>query len=650
MKIKERVKRAIKKPFRQPELTMWQERMEKAKKAYQKQYTQMDEREALYKGTKKIDGKMDGTKAAKDASHTRNIIFELVESQIDSNIPIPKISTNCEHCEGLAHTVEESLRADMGRLPFKRLNDEQERTTPIQGGSYFYVEWDNTKRTHNTTGDLAISVLHPKQVVPQPGVTNIDQMDYVFVLFSRTKEYIKQRYGVDVENEDESAPDVSTTLDQVTESDDKVTQCIAYYRNKEGGIGIFSWVNDTVLEDMEDYQARQLERCTVCGKLRPYDSNECECGNGKFQKGKLDEEELSEDVVRSDGEIIPAYGQGIDGEMVQTKLPYYKPNKFPIVLRKNVSAFGQLLGDSDLDKIRDQQMLINKLGTKIEEKLLKGGSFVSLPKGLNFRKDDSEFKILEVKSPSDLDMIQVQTLQPNITYDSTERDKAYIEAKSTLGITDTFQGKPDTTAQSGKAKQLQIEQSAGRLESKRRMKNAAYQDLFELMFKFKLAYADEPRPFVAENKQGHKEYQEFNRYDFLERDEAGEWYYNDNFLFDVDASGTLANNREAMWQETRMNFQEGALGDPSQPETLIMFWQLMETLHYPMAGKIKAQIEAQLQRQQEMMAMQQQMVQQQALMGQTAQQQIQPSNDSSEGDSTGQGLDDIIQMLEVWDG
>lgn len=645
MKIKNRIRRAVKKPFRDPELSKWQERLETAKKEYQAQYALMDEREALYKGTRTIDGKIQGTKAVKDASHTRNIIFELVESQIDSNIPIPKVTTNCEHCEELAHIVEESLRSDMERLPFKRLNDEQERTTPIQGGSFFFVEWDNTKRTHNTTGDLSISILHPKQVVPQPGVTSIEQMDYIFVMFARTKEYIKWRYGVDVDEEEESNPEITTTPDQVVNSDDKVTQCIAYYRNKNGGIGLFSWVNDTVLENMEDYQTRQLERCTVCGKPKPYEDSICECGNNKFKKGSIDEEALVEDMILQNGTVIPAYVQGTDGEMIQTKLPYYKPNSYPIIPRKNVSAFGQFMGDSDIDKIRDQQMLINKLGSKIEEKLLKGGSFVSLPKGVNFRKDDSEFKILEVKNPNELNMIQVHTLQPNISYDSTERDKAYIEAKSTLGITDTFQGKPDTTAQSGKAKQLQIEQSAGRLESKRRMKNAAYQDLFELMFKFKLAYADEPRPFVSEDKQGHKQYEQFNRYDFLEQDEAGEWYYNDNFLFGVDASGTLANNREAMWQETRMNFQQGVFGDPAQLETMILFWRLMETLHYPMAGKIRGQLEQKLEQQQEMMAAQQQQaMQQEAMMAQ------EPSQRLPIDTSPGQGLDEIIRMLEEWDG
>ena len=142
-------------------LQKWQDRYDKAKASYGSVLDAMGDREALYQGTKKIDGKGNASVKVKDASHTRNIIFELVESQVDSNIPIPKVSTTRQEDEDLAREIEASLKADLERLPIEQLNDEQERTTPIQGGSYFLVEWDNSIRTHNTVGDLSISLLHP---------------------------------------------------------------------------------------------------------------------------------------------------------------------------------------------------------------------------------------------------------------------------------------------------------------------------------------------------------------------------------------------------------------------------------------------------------------------------------------------------------
>ena len=139
------------------------------------------------------------------------------------------------------------------------------------------------------------------------------------------------------------------------------------------------------------------------------------------------------------------------------------------------------------------------------------------------------------------------------------------------------------------------------------MKNAAYAELFEVMFKFWLAYSDEPRPVTYKDSTGETVYEEFNRYDFLETGEDGECHWNDQFLFSCDTSAPLASNREAMWQETRQNLQTGAFGDPTDIETLILFWAKMEELHYPGAGQTKKHLEEKAQRAEEMQRMQAEM-------------------------------------------
>lgn len=57
-----------------------------------------------------------------------------------------------------------------------------------------------------------------------------------------------------------------------------------------------------------------------------------------------------------------------------------------------------------------------------------------------------------------------------------------------------------------------------------------------------------------------------------------------------------------MWQETRLNLQTGAFGDPTRTDTLILFWNKMEELHYPGAATTKKFLEDRLQREQEMAA------------------------------------------------
>ena len=147
------------------------------------------------------------------------------------------------------------------------------------------------------------------------------------------------------------------------------------------------------------------------------------------------------------------------------------------------------------------------------------------------------------------------------------------------------------------------------------MKRAAYADLYEVMFKFILAYADEPREFRAVDKLGNDVYSLFNKYDFLEQDEAGEWYWNDRFMFSTDNTGNLSQNREALWQETRNNFESGTFGNPQDINVLILYWTMMKEMHYPIAGTVLQNLQQQkeqqeLAQQQAMKAMAQQQMQQ----------------------------------------
>jgi len=290
--------------------------------------------------------------------------------------------------------------------------------------------------------------------------------------------------------------------------------------------------------------------------------------------------------------------------MAPTKIPFYKPNVFPVVLQKNVSVYGQLLGDSDVDKIEDQQNTTNRISKKIIDRIIKAGTRITLPDRADFRVDPEDGEKWLIRDAAEKSMIDVYEFKGDLEYELLYRAQVYEEGRQALGITNSLQGREDDTAQSGVAKQFAAAQSAGRLESKRVMKNAAYARLFELIFKFRLAYADEPRPVVSRDDKGNAKYDAFDRYDFLEQDAAGEWYWNDQFLFSCDASAPLANNRSAMWQEITAHLQAGAYGDPAQIDTLILYWTKMELLHYPGAGETKKYLEEKQERQQAAMAAQ----------------------------------------------
>ena len=243
-------------------LRLWQDRLRRAESAYQHEVEKMDRREEIYQGSDYIRPIV-STARKTETPHVRNLAAEMIESQVDSNIPQPKVTPRRKQDEWRAKLIEDMLRNELDRLPFEQINDIQERTVPIQGGAAYLVEWDNAKRTRSTIGEVNVSALHPRQIVPQDGVyTGIEDMDYIFLKVPQTKGYIKRTYGVDVSDESEEEPEVKG--DGGSTAEDMVTQYVAYYRNKDGGIGLISWVNDTMLEDLEDYQARRLRRCATC--------------------------------------------------------------------------------------------------------------------------------------------------------------------------------------------------------------------------------------------------------------------------------------------------------------------------------------------------------------------------------------------------
>ncbi len=582
-------------PEKNKKLLDWQTKYENAKVKYADALNVMSTYEDYYEGDKKI-ANLNGTGyAAKGAINVRNIVYELIESQVDVSVPMPKVTAIHEEDAEQAKKIEQFLENETRLLGFSALNDLQERIVPIQGGDFFLVEWDNTKGYHCNIGDLAISTIHPRQVIPQPGVTDVDKMDYIFTRTSQTKDYVKRRFGKDVSDEDETDRDIREEV--VTE--DIVTVVTAYYKNTKGGIGLYRWCGDVVLEDLDDYQARQIEVCDKCGKPKTNDSDTCECGSKKFKTVEDATEILN--IMKETLVIDPMTGEQISQqEEKQIEIPYYKPQEFPLILRRNITRDKHLLGTSDVAVIQDQQETVKKLGSKINEKLLKGGSFVTLPQDKGVETTDEEFKIIRVDTPAEKALIDVITVQADCGQDRIVLEENYQWAKSALGITDSFQGKYDSSALSGTAKQYSINQAAGRLESKRVMKNQAYAKLYEMMFKFALAYADEPIPVITTGTDGETVYSHFDKKDFLKIDAADTPYWNDEFIFETDPTSTLMVNREAMWNQADMKLQSGAFGNLGDLETNYLYWLEQERNSYPHAGEIKRVIEQRIADQKQM--------------------------------------------------
>ena len=599
-------------------LDYWQDWVSRQESAYEDQLAKMDHREALYRGEVREIEPLTARDTAKgrrrETTHLRNIVAENIESEVNSVIPQPKVTARRKEDEGRAKILEDMLRNELDRLPMEELNDMAERTVPIQGGAFWLVEWDNAQRTHSTVGDVTVTLLHPKQVIPQDGVFGrVEDMDAIALKLPQTRGAIRRMYGKDVE-EGEENPEVRALDDEAAQAEDLVTQYVVYYRGEGGKIGKLSWVNDTVLEDLEDYAARRLRRCEQCGRAEPDRSvKTCpDCG-GRLTERAEETEEIIAPITTPLGAAIggqPVMRETPAGPVMEIRpaeLPYYHPDQFPVFLQRNVSLFGRLLGDSDVDKIEDQQNTVNRMETKMIDRLITAGTRITLPDRADLRTDPEDGERWFIGNPADKAVIGLYQFSGDLQYEMAYLAQVYEESRQALGITDSFQGRRDTTAQSGVAKQFAAQQSAGRLESKRVLKEAAYAELFKRIVQLKVAYADEPRPVVAEDNRGAAQYEEFSRYDFYEQDAAGNWHCildDDRFLFSCDISAPLAANRPQMWQEMTQMLRQGAFGSLRDPQTLLMYWTEMEKLHYPNASDAREFMEQRLRQQTEAQALQ----------------------------------------------
>ena len=516
-----------------------------------------------YKGSTEIDG------SNESAITVRNITYEIVESQVSSHIPSPKAdATSYNEKRGRnALSIERLCRSIRHRLPFDEMNDIDERYTYIYGGSVWYVDWDNDSEYMGEVGGVKIECLSPCDFVPQPNIYDIDDMEYCFLKFVTTKSELTRRYGIpedktalaDFEFEYDGEADVSDTVKTVT----------CFYRDEDGEIGRFIFSGDLTLSDMPRYYMRKKRVCLCCGK----DEELCRCKSKKIESSDVEFESISGHCCSDD-----------DGTEVE--IPYYIPRLFPIAIRKNTSAEKQLFGQSDCDYIRPEQQAINKIESRILQKLLRAGITPIVPEDASISLNNSVFgQVIKMKPGESVAQYGKVDTTPNIAQDIAEAERLYDHAKRVIGISDAFQG-VDTGAyaESGYAKQLRINQASGRLESKRKMKHAAYARIDKIIFSLYLAFADEPRKLSYKDVYGKICESEFSRYDFIELDlRSGKYFYDDAYIFSVDLNSGNEYQREALWQRNLENLKAGTLGDPSDPATLLRYWQCQERAHYPYA-------------------------------------------------------------------
>ena len=522
---------------------------ENAKNAYGDTLDGFDRNMRQYQGSTDIDG------GKENATTVRNITYELIESQISSDIPQPKIDSEAysEENSRLAVSIEALLRSQRNKLPFEEMNDLDERFTYVYGGSVWLCEWDNER------GGVEISLIPPKDFIPEPEVYSADEMEYCFIKSYSTRDEAVRRFHIPTDLTDY----LDTDNGSLTE--DGIVYINCFYKDEDGAVGKYVFSGGVQLLDIKNYYKRKIKVCKKCGKRE----GECACETDSFRLTDIEYEDVRD---KATGKTIPS-------------VPFYIPTRLPIVIRRNTPKEKSLFGYSDCEFIRPEQQAINKVESRILQKLLRSGITPIVPDGATVTLNNSVFgQIIKMRPGESVAQYGTVDTTPDISADIAEAERLYDHAKRILGVTDAYQGISANYQESGYARQLKIAQSTGRLQSKKKLKEIAYTALDRLIFEHYLAFSDEAREISVGDGFDKIHNEVFDRYDFLVFDTVrGALRYNDSFLFGVDENGGRDYEREALWERNLENLKAGTLGDPSAPKTLLRYWQLQEKAHYPHA-------------------------------------------------------------------
>ena len=537
-----------------------------------------------YLGTLNALDKNTGEESKRKSKSLRKMIYELIESKVDNTIPMPKISPRRKDDLSLVDVTENYLKFEMDRMLTEQENDRSERATYIDGTSWYKISWDSFDSSYERAGDLHVEICLADQIVPEPGCRNYRQMNYIFEKTTMSIANIFDLYGRMI-----------TPLDGVG----NVDVIAYYYKNENGVIGRFLYVPHThqVISWDEDWQIRKIRKCRTCSAANPIGSYCRNCGGIHFRYENATTEILEEDLVR----LHNPYEEGKSDDPTNnvkeeiflqagTEVPYYQVRQLPFVPRLSVSSLNTIYGVSEVRILLEMQDSVNKILTKVEDKILKSGTVVTKPDKMKLNDTDETFKVMGVKTADEAQMVQAKQVLADVSQDIAGAQLFYESARASSGVTESYQGKIDNTATSGKAKEISAMQSAGRLESLRVMKAAAFAGVYELMLKYLLAFSDETRKFVKRLPDGQEEEMLWNKYMFLRKDKNGNLYYVDDFAFSTDPAATLSNNRVQMWQETLQQFTMGTFGNPADPRSLELYWNVMDTMQYPLAKLVLAGI------------------------------------------------------------
>lgn len=511
----------------------------------------------------------------------RKMAFEMVEQKINPRIPAPKMSPRYYSDIVPVEATEALLRHEMDKMLSEETQDESEHSTLIDSTSWFKVTWDPFENTHERSGMPVVESCPIDSVFPQPGVSNYKKLEYIFERKLLTIATIFDLFDRAVKHP----------------SDEDLVQVVeVYYLNEDRHVGRFVYVEDTlvVLANDLEWGMRRRRECSACDNVVNIEAVCPICGGTDFHYVGVKSHKLEQDLVK----VVNPYRSGDSSDSEEdedtvdtgsaikagTDIPFYLIRQLPFVPKRHIKVPKEIYGISEVAIVMEQQDSANKLLNKAERKSESSKAWVTKLKDTRIDDESKELAYIEVESAQEGQAIQVKQVMADITEELTMAQMFYEGAKSTVGVTDTDQGKNDPSARSGKAKQMQLAASQQRQAAPTLQRNIAYAGVYELLFKYLLAFSDEERSFVKVMPDGTSREEVWSKFMFLDQDEDGNFYYRDDFAWSVDDATEITQDRASMWQLIDNDYLNGVMGSEIDPvRALRMYWHMKQAAGYPTA-------------------------------------------------------------------
>jgi hypothetical protein len=525
-----------------------------------------------------------GEGQTKDARQVVRLTYQLIESQIQVNVPQPRVDAIEQEDEATKKMVQGTLQYIGSSNDLKKIVAENERIVKKNTMGYIKLIYNPTAKGHKYIGRLEFANPHPKNVIPQPGMYKPEDMDYMFEINNRTTNQICRKYGEQFRSQlvDQGEGEYKF-LDQFTNEENasndnnihSVVEC--WYKDEDGDIGKLTWTEDIILDDMPKFYYKHDPET----KEIMYTE--------KVMMDTPQVDEMGQPVVDETGKPVMVQ-QEIE---VESKVP----DQFPYILWYNVRQEKSYEGISDCDVISDQQETIKKLLTIEEEKQIKGTTKIFCSPEIKDKITDATSQIIECDDPNS----QVKAVDLK-TPDAGLKDLYAIltqAAKDSLGVTDASQGKLDTANLSGEAIKSLAQNSQGRQAPKLFEKDIAFTDFYKLVYQFLVAFFDDKIPYTVDGPNNQKIYGYFDKSKLLKQDSAGVYYYPEFDIFIQEDTG-LSKDINFILNSSLQLIQAGAMD-------VIEFWTIMSSINFPNAETILEMEKEKLAQQQAMLQQQQQM-------------------------------------------